>query len=55
MKDEKELYLFDPEKNKQCKKISCMFNKDSKYKVCNITSHKEYAKVGENNGRTSSS
>ena len=42
---DKVLYLCDPEKNVQCKKTYCIYNPDAKWRCCNMTSEKEYARL----------
>jgi hypothetical protein len=44
MKAKRSVYECDPEKNTECKKTGCLYNPDSVYPVCHLTSKKEYAK-----------
>ncbi len=46
MFNKKNLYECDPEKNKDCKKTECMYNKVNPGK-CHLTSHKEFEKTEE--------
>lgn len=39
------LYECDPEKNVQCEKTYCKFNRKAKECVCDGTSNKEYARA----------
>lgn len=43
----KKLYLCDPDKNKQCKKTSCAYNKEAKYHFCKLTSDRRYAQLDD--------
>ncbi|MBQ7071260.1 MAG: hypothetical protein IJM87_08285 [Ruminococcus sp.] len=43
----KKLYLCDPDKNRQCKKTSCLYNKDSPYPTCLLTSDRRYAQLDD--------
>lgn len=44
MKD-KTMYLCDPEKNTKCTKTHCIYNPDAKWRRCDMTSDKEYARL----------
>ena len=46
MFNKKNLYECDPEKNKDCKKTECMYNKVNPGK-CHLTSRKEFEKTEE--------
>lgn len=42
----KQVYICDPEKNKECSKTTCIHNPEAKYRDCELTLHRGYAKVG---------
>jgi len=46
MSENKELYKCDPNKNTQCSKSGCMYNKNSKHRDCKLTTNKEFSTDG---------
>lgn len=41
------VYECDPDKNTECNKTGCMYEKSSVYPVCHQTMHEEYAWDGK--------
>ena len=41
------LFCCDPEKNKECKKTSCAYNKSAKYQSCKATTDYRFAQLDD--------